>query len=375
MPCLDERQTIVACIENAKRGLSEAGVNGEIIVADNGSTDGSSELARAAGARVVDVPTRGYGAALMAGIAAARGRYVVMGDADGTYDFGHLKPFVDELEDGSELVVGNRFAGGIAEGAMPRLNRLVGNPVLSGLGRLLFRSPVGDFHCGLRAFRRDAVLALGLRSPGMEFASEMIVKATLGGLRIAEVPTTLSPAFGSRRPHLRPFRDGWRHLRLLLLYSPRWLFLYPGAALLVAGVGLSVALLPGPIRLGGVRLDVHTLLFAETGAVIGFQLVTVALFAKLAGMRQGLLPPNRRLAWFADRLSLERGLAAGAAIALVGLGGAVFAVVEWSERSFGNLDFGHTMRIAIPAMGLLVIGFQTMAASFFLSFLGLDERR
>ncbi len=373
IPCLNEAETIGTCVAKARAGLEEIGLSGEIVVADNGSTDGSRELATAAGARVVEVPRRGYGAALMAGIADARGRFVVMGDADDTYDFSKLQSFVAALEQGYDLVMGNRFAGGIAEGAMPRLNRLVGNPILSGVGRLLFRSPVGDFHCGLRAFRRDSILALGLRSPGMEFASEMVIKATLANYRITEVPTTLSPGTEGRRPHLRPLRDGWRHLRLLLLYSPRWLFLYPGVALFLAGLGSTIALLPGPLKIGGVRFDVHTLLYAETATILGFQLVVVAFFAKLFGIRQGLLRENARLTRLSGMVSLERGLVLGAALALAGLAGSLYAIVDWGQRSFGALNFDHTMRIAIPSAGLLVIGFQTIVASFFLSFLRLDE--
>ena len=374
IPCLNEAETIETCVAKARTGLEEVGVPGEVVVADNGSTDGSQELARAAGARVVPAVERGYGAALMAGIEAARGRYVVMADADDTYDLTALRPFVESLQNGHDLVLGNRFAGGIAEGAMPRLNRLIGNPILSGIGRLFFRAPVGDFHCGLRAFRRDAILGLRLSSPGMEYASEMVVKATLAGLRIGEVPTTLVPARTGRRPHLRPWRDGWRHLRLLLLYSPRWLFLYPGIALFLLGLGVTIALLPGAITIGRIRFDVHTMLYAQTGAVLGFQTIIFAVFAKVFGISQGLLPENPRLTKIARRVSLELGLAVGAVLVLAGVVGSVLAVFRWGQSSFGHLNYESTLRIAIPSVGLFVIGFQTIVASFFLSFLGLTRR-
>ncbi|MGI4877353.1 MAG: glycosyltransferase family 2 protein, partial [Janthinobacterium lividum] len=273
MPCLDEAETLANCIVRANRFLAESGVAGEVLIADNGSTDGSQEIARALGARVVDVPARGYGAALQAGILASRGRYVAMGDSDESYDFLALMPFVERLRAGDDLVMGNRFQGGIAKGAMPPLHRYLGNPVLSFAGRLFYDAPIGDFHCGLRAFRRDSILRLGLRTTGMEFASEMVVRATLARLAISEVPTTLSPDGRSRPPHLRSWRDGWRHLKFLLTYAPKWLFFYPGAALATVGLILLAALLPGSLRIGSITLGVHTLLFAAAGIVIGAQLM------------------------------------------------------------------------------------------------------
>jgi glycosyltransferase involved in cell wall biosynthesis len=284
MPCLNEEESLGACIAMAQEGLKGAGARGEIVIADNGSTDGSQEIARGLGARVVDVPAKGYGAALMGGFEAARGEFIVMGDADGSYDFGHIEAFLERLRAGDELVMGNRFQGGIEDGAMPFLNRYLGNPVLSFVGRLLFPSAIGDFHCGLRAFRRDMLPKLDLQSPGMEFASEMVVKATLQELRISEVPTTLSPDLRSRPPHLRPWRDGWRHLRFLFLFSPRWLFFYPGLALMLIGTVAMIALLPGTLDAFGTSFDVHTMVYASAMMVVGYQAILFAVFARVYAM-------------------------------------------------------------------------------------------
>jgi len=373
IPCLDEAATLARCIAKAQAGLVDAGVDGEVVVADNGSSDGSPAIATLAGARVVAVERRGYGSALRGGIEAAEGEYVVMGDADDTYDFSRIAGFISALDAGNDLVMGNRFAGGIERGAMPSLNRLIGNPILSAVGRLLFRSPVRDFHCGLRAFRRDAILRLGLAAPGMEYASEMVIKASLAGLRITEVPTTLSSSPG-REPHLRPWRDGWRHLRLLLLYSPRWLFLYPGLVLGVAGFALTLALLPGPLALGHTRLDVDTLLYAVAAVLLGYQLVVLAVFARIFGMTQGFLPEDPRLRRLFRVVRLETGVAVGAALLAGGLAGSAYAVVAWGHTSFGRLNYSHELRVVIPSAGLLVLGAQTIVLSFFLSFLGLRDR-
>lgn len=374
IPCLNEAETLRTCIEKAWTGLHATGVAGEVVVADNGSTDGSQRIAAEAGARVVDVAERGYGSALIGGIEAAHGEYVVMGDADDTYDFSRIGPFVEALEQGHDLVLGNRFAGGIAEGAMPRLNRLVGNPILTAVGRLLFRSPVRDFHCGLRAFRRDKIAGLGLRSPGMEFASEMVIKATLAGLRVTEVPTTLSHGPAGREPHLRPWRDGWRHLRLLLLYSPRWLFLYPGIALGLVGAAVMLALVPGAITIGGTRFDVHTMLYGGAALMLGYQTVLFAVFARIFGMTQGFLPESTRMRRLLDVITLETGIVAGLVLLALGIGGSVWALVDWGNRSFGALDYATTLRIVIPSVVALVLGAQTIVSSFFLSFLGLADR-
>lgn len=375
MPCLDEAETLGTCIEKALRALQKDEIFGEVVVADNGSRDGSQELATRLGARVVHVSERGYGAALQGGIAAARGRFVIMGDADDSYDFSDLMPFVEKLREGYDLVMGNRFLGGIQPGAMPPLHRYLGNPVLTALGRLFFRSPCADFHCGLRGFRRDSVLALGLQTTGMEFASEMVVKATLLGQRIAEVPTTLSPDGRSRPPHLRSWRDGWRHLRFLLLYSPRWLFLYPGAGLMLLGLLAGLWLLPGPRTLGNVTFDVHTLLYCAAAVVIGFQSVVFAVFTKSFGMNEGFLPEDPRALRLFDAINLEAGLVVGAALVVLGLGLTAAALSDWGAAAFGPLDPQATLRLVIPGVTALLLGFQTVLSSFFLSVLGLSRRR
>lgn len=374
LPCLNEAETLAVCVRKARACLDALGVVGEVVVADNGSTDGSQEIARAEGARVVDVPVAGYGAALMGGIEAARGRFVIMGDADDSYDLGGLGPFVEALRGGADLVMGNRFAGGIAPGAMPPLHRYLGNPVLSFIGRLFFRSRIGDFHCGMRGFRRDAVLGLGLRTTGMEFASEMVVKATLAGLTVAEVPTTLSPDGRSRPPHLRTWRDGWRHLRFLLLYSPRWLFLYPGVFVMTLGLILGVALLPGPVEFGDRALDVTALLFAMAMVLVGFQAIVFAVFARAFAMNEGLLPVSQGLERAFRTVTLERGLVIGGLALVVGLALAGYSLVEWGSNDFGALDTREAIRVAVPAATLIVLGFETVMASFFLSLLGLARR-
>jgi glycosyltransferase involved in cell wall biosynthesis len=374
MPCLNEAETVGTCVRKALGWLRDNNVSGEVIVADNGSTDGSQQIAIQSGARVVSVEVRGYGSALMGGINSARGRYVIMGDADDSYDFTGLTPFLDKLRSGYELVMGNRFRGGIKPGAMRPLHRYLGNPVLTGIGRTFFHSPCGDFHCGLRGFTRAAIMKMDLRTSGMEFASEMVVKATLNGLRIAEVPTTLSPDGRSRPPHLRSWRDGWRHLRFLLLYSPRWLFLYPGAFLMALGLSASAWLLPSPRTVGGVTLDVHTLLYAALSVVVGFQAVAFAVFTKVFAISEGLLPEDPRLTRLFRYITLEVGLVVGAALALAGLSGSAYALLFWSERSFGRLDPSNVMRVAIPSVTSFTLGVQIVFSSFFLSVLGLKRR-
>jgi len=374
MPCLNEAETLRTCIEKARSALQHHGIVGEVIVADNGSSDGSQMIAQSSGARVVHVSRRGYGSALMGGIAAARGKYIIMGDADDSYDFGHIPSLVEELRRGSDLVMGNRFRGGIQDGAMPPLHRYLGNPVLTNVGRVLFRSSVGDFHCGLRAFRKDAYERMGLRTTGMEFASEMVVKATLFKMRIAEVPTTLFPSGRSRPPHLRTWRDGWRHLRFLFLYSPRWLFLYPGLGLMLLGTLLGAWLLPAPRIVAGVTLDVHTLLYAAVFVSLGFQAIAFAMFTKIFAISEGLLPPDATLDKTFRYITLEVGLVVGALFILAGLGVSVYAVGFWQSRHFGALDYAQTMRLVVPASLFLTLGVQTVFASFFLSVLGLRRR-
>ena len=374
LPCLNEAETLAVCIRKAKASIADLGIDGEVVIADNGSTDGSQDIARAEGARVVDVPIRGYGAALTAGIADANGEFVIMGDADDSYDLSNLGPFVDALRGGADLVMGNRFAGGIEPGAMPALHRYLGNPVLTAVGRILFRSPVKDFHCGLRGFRRDAILELDLRTTGMEFASEMVVKATLNKLNIVEVPTTLSPDGRSRAPHLRTWRDGWRHLRFLLLYSPRWLFLYPGMVLFLVGLVLGGVLLTGPIQIGDHALDVSALVYAMAAVLIGFQAILFAAFSRAFVANEGLMPPSPGMQKAFKVLNLERGLIIGLLLLIVGVALAIYGFIHWGSSDFGALDARDAIRLAVPAATLSVLGVETIMGSFFLSVLGLSRR-
>lgn len=374
MPCLNEAETISTCVSKARSYLDRRGIAGEVLVADNGSTDGSQVLAARAGARVVPVAERGYGNALLGGILAARGRFVIMGDADDSYDFLRLDPFVERLRAGDQLVMGNRFAGGIQRGAMPPLHRFFGNPLLSFIGRSFFGSRCGDFYCGLRGFDREAVLGLDLRTTGMEFALEMVVKATLAGLRVAEVPTTLSPDGRTTAPKLRTWRDGWRSLRFFLLLSPRWLFLVPGATLIVTGVLVGGWLLPGPRRVGTVSLDVHTLLYAAAAVKVGFQAVLFGILTRVFAASEGLLPPSPRLERTLRWFPLEVGLGLGAALLLAGLGGSVWAVWLWEARGFGDLDPFRMLRTVIPSVLAVTLGVELVLASFFLSVLRLRRR-
>ena len=374
MPCLNEAETLAACIRKAKSLFAQHGIAGEVIIADNGSTDGSQQIALGEGARVERAIEKGYGSALRAGIAAARGRFIIMGDADDSYDFSAAFPLVEKLREGCDLVMGNRFAGGVLPGAMPPLHRYLGNPVLSGIGRLFFRSPVADFHCGLRGFSRDAVQRMELRTSGMEFASEMVVKASLLKMRIAEVPVQLAPDGRSRPPHLRSWRDGWRHLRFLLLYSPRWLFLYPGAALMLAGLAVGVWLLPAPRSLGPLGLDVHTLLYAAAAVLMGYQAVLFAIFSKVFAIGAGLMPEDERLSRLTRVVRLEAGLSTGAILFAAGLGGSLFAVDIWGQSSFGPLSPSEILRLVIPSVTAMILGFETILASFFLSVLGLVRK-
>ncbi|MBO0801809.1 MAG: glycosyltransferase family 2 protein [Nocardiopsaceae bacterium] len=375
MPCLNEAETVATCVAKAVRCMADNGIDGEVVVADNGSTDGSQQLATDAGARVVPVAEKGYGNALMGGIIAARGEYVIMGDADDSYDFTGLMPFVEELRDGADLVMGNRFKGGIAPGAMPPLHRYLGNPVLSFIGRLFFPSAIGDFHCGLRGFRRDSALALNLQATGMEFASEMVVKATLWQQDVREVPTTLKKDGRSRPPHLRSWRDGWRHLRFLLLFSPRWLFFLPGLVLLVAGLVVGAAVTTGPIQIGGVTFDVDTLVAAGGSVVIGFQLMLFWVFTQVYAGSEGFLPHEPAVQKLLGRLSLERGLVLGAIVGLAGLVGLVFSLTYWQANRFGSLNYEHALRLMVPSVTALVVSCQLVFGGFFLSILGIKQTR
>jgi glycosyltransferase involved in cell wall biosynthesis len=374
MPCLNEARTLEACIREAAGALTSAGLSGEIIIADNGSTDGSQAIARDAGARVVPVAAKGYGHALRGGIAAAQGRYIIMGDADGSYDFTHLARFVEPLRDGCDLVMGNRFRGGIQPGAMPWKNRYIGNPVLSFLGRLFFRTSLGDFHCGLRGFSAAGYERMQLRTTGMEFASEMVIKAVTLGLKVTEVPTTLRPDGRNRPPHLRPWRDGWRHLRFMLLFSPHWLFLYPGLCLMGGGFLLGGLLLQGPLRLGQVTLDVHTLLFAALSVLIGFQAVAFAGLSEFFSVRAGLRTTDTKFDRWGQRLTLEGGIFAGVIMAALGLLLWAAAFWLWRDRGFGPLQPEQTLRWVIPGALGLALGSQMILTSFFLGVLRLDTR-
>jgi glycosyltransferase involved in cell wall biosynthesis len=374
MPCLNEGRTLSACIQKARATIEHLGIRGEIIVADNGSTDGSQTLAENLGARVVPIAERGYGNALRGGIAAARGKFVIMGDSDDSYDFTQLGDFLCKLNEGYDLVMGNRFRGGIRPGAMPFLHRFVGNPVLSWLGRLFFGCPVGDFQCGLRAFRKDAIDGLELQTTGMEFSTEMVVKAALFGLKIIEIPTTLSPDGRDRPPHLRTWRDGWRYLRFLLLYSPRWLFLYPGIALFLFGVGIGVWLLPEPRVVGSTTFDYHTLLFGAMSILIGFQSINFAVFSKVFAITERLLPADPRLNKLFRYVTLEVGLVVGAVLVLAGMAIWTFGLNYWRAHHFGMLDPERTLRIVIPGFVCLTLGVEIVLSSFFVSVLGMARK-
>lgn len=374
MPCLNESETLSICIRKARQFLSDHDVAGEIIVADNGSTDGSGTIATQMGARVVHIAESGYGSAIMGGVRAAYGEYVIMGDADDSYDFTNLQPFLDRLREGYDLVMGNRFAGGIQPNAMPNLHRYVGNPALTSLGRIMFQSPCRDFHCGLRGFRKSAIMRLDLQTTGMEFASEMVVKAALYQFKTAEVPTILYPDGRSRRPHLRTWHDGWRHLRFLLLYSPRWLFFYPGILLMLMGSLIMFWLIPGPRSIGNATFDIHTLLYAGLAIIIGFQAVVFAAFSRVFAVTEGFLPAQPRLKWLLSILKLERCLLVGLTLIMAGLLGSLYVVSDWGMRSFGPLHPTETMRVVIPSGLALTLGCQTVFSSFFLSLLGLPRR-
>jgi glycosyltransferase involved in cell wall biosynthesis len=369
MPCLNEAETIAICVQKASNFLVRSGIQGEVIVADNGSTDGSPDLALASGARVVGVTDKGYGNAMIGGINAARGRFVIMADADDSYDFSELGSLVESLRSGNMMVIGNRFRGGIRSGAMPFLHRFIGNPLLSLVGRMFFSSVIGDFHCGLRGVETAAVLRLGLQAPGMEFASEMIVKATLAGWRIAEVPTTLAPTGRSRRPHLRSWRDGWRHLRFLLMMSPRWLMLYPGTCLIAIGVAAQIAIAQGPIVVSGIGFDIHTMLYAGGAVILGVQLVLFSVLARAVGVLKNVLPMRPTFSRFLRAFTLERGILLGLLLGVGGLGLAVYSFTAWAQTHLAALEPTVVMRVAIPSVTLMVAGAEIIFSSFLLKFI------
>lgn len=375
MPCLNEAETLAVCIDKAMAFLARAGVSGEVLVADNGSTDGSQAIARDRGARVVDVPARGYGAALLGGISAARGCYVIMGDADDSYDFSRLEPFLDRLRTGADLVLGNRFKGGIERGAMPFLHRYLGNPVLSFLGRIFFSIPVGDFHCGLRGFNTQAMRSLGLQTTGMEFASEMVVRAALAGLRIEEAPTTLKPDGRSRPPHLRTWRDGWRHLKFLLMYSPRWLFFYPGGLLTALGVVLATVLFAGPVNLGAVQMDLNTFVAACLMIVAGVQLITFGVLSRTYAALTGFLPQGKVSEAILPHVSTESMALLGVGLIIAGLASFGYALSVWLGVNLGALLNPLIPRFVMGGLALTVIGLQTFFAAFLLGTFAIPQVR
>jgi len=377
MPCLNEAETLADCIAAARRGLSAAGVEGEILIADNGSTDGSQDIARNLGARVVDVPEKGYGNALRHGMKAANGKFLIMGDSDRSYDFGDIKPFIEKLRAGADLVMGCRMpAGGgkIIPGAMPWKHRWIGNPALTFIGRLLFRCPAHDFHCGLRALTKQAFEKMDLRTTGMEFASEMVIKASLRGIRIEEVPITLHKDGRSRPPHLRSWRDGWRHLRFMLLFSPRWLLLYPGAFLFLLGSALFGRLLLGPITVGGIHFDLNSLDLSGFVVLFGYQMVLLACFVRIFAYTHGFLPPNHILSRAFGFFTLEKGLLGGLALIVCGLALIGVTLADWAARGFGDLDPLANTRPVIAGRTIISLGLQTFLFSLVFSYLGLDEK-
>lgn len=373
MPCLNEAETLETCIVKAQTYLKNSHVNGEVIIADNGSTDGSQDIAKNLGAVVINVKEKGYGSALIGGIKNAQGRYIIMGDADDSYDFLNLQGFVDQLRNGYELVMGNRFKGGIKKGAMPPLHRYLGNPVLSFIGRLFFHNPASDFHCGLRGFNKKAIEKLGLTAPGMEFASEMVVKATLHKLKIIEVPTTLSPDGRTRKPHLRSWRDGWRHLRFLLLFSPRWLFLYPGMILSFLGISLLTVLSINPVSVFGITLDIHTQLYASFFSILGTQFISFAIFSRQYASSIGIIPDDSISKKFIHIFSIEKGILIGLLLFITGLFSSFYSVYLWSNAAFGDLNPQSFMRIVIPSGTAITVGLQIMFSSFFLGYLKIKQ--
>jgi len=377
MPCLNEEETIEFCVLEAMNAISTSGVEGEVLIADNGSTDESRNIARNNGARVVVIKDKGYGNALIGGINAAKGEYVIMGDADGSYKFSDFKLFLRKLKQGADLVMGCRLpkgGGTIEPGAMPWKHRYIGNPVLSGFGKIFFKAPVDDFHCGLRGFNRKKILELDLKCTGMEFASEMVVKAVISRLKLDQVPTTLRPDRRSGKPHLRSWRDGWRHLRFLLLFTPKWLFLYPGILLLTLSLLGFISLLFGPIKVGHVRFDTNTLLVCSTGILVGFQVIFFAVFAKVYSVQQGLFRPDKRVDKLLNGYPVEVGIIIGIFLFIVGFGVLIAAVLYWKSLGFGMLPYDKSLRIVIPAITAIALGTQTIFSGFALGVFGINKR-
>lgn len=374
MPCLNESRTLKTCIDKAMKFLNDNNIDGEVLIADNGSTDGSQDIAKNAGARVVDIPEKGYGAALIGGCNAAFGKYVIMGDSDDSYDFLNLMPFVEKLREGYELVMGNRFKGGIEKGAMPPLHKYLGNPVLSFIGRVLYRSNIKDFHCGLRGYNRESIMKLNLHTTGMEYASEMVVQATLHKLKICEVPTTLKKDGRDRPPHLRSWSDGWRHLTFLLMHSPNWLFLYPGFLSFVIGLLISAKIVINPIIVNNVRFDVNTLVYSAVATIVGFQLILFYVLTKKYATLTKFIPITK-IDKYLIKFTMNRGIFIGAILFLIGLIGSIVAICIWSNAGFGNLESSKMLRLTIPMLILFVCGIQLMFSSFFLGILEIRIRK
>lgn len=374
MPCLNEAETLEVCIKKAKGFLEKHDINGEVLIADNGSTDGSQEIAKKNGARVVNINEKGYGSALRGGCNNAYGKYVIMGDADDSYDFTNLMPFVEKLREGYDLVMGNRFKGGIAKGAMPPLHRYLGNPVLSFIGRLFYPSAIGDFHCGLRGYNRKAIQSLELQTTGMEYASEMVVQATLHKLKVAEVPTTLSPDGRSRPPHLRSWHDGWRHLKFLMMYSPNWTFLYPGIILALLGLIVMGIIEFGQFKVGTVIFSINTMLYASVAFVVGFNAILFSLYSKAYAMNSKFIPTSSKTIDFFEKFTLEKGVVSGVVLTIIGMAISIIAFIIWGNNSFGNLIPETIMKITIPAGMLIIVGIEFVFASFFLGILNIKKK-
>ena len=374
MPCLNESRTLKTCIDKAMKFLNDNNIDGEVLIADNGSTDGSQDIAKNAGARVVNISEKGYGAALIGGCNAAFGKYVIMGDSDDSYDFLNLMPFVEKLREGYELVMGNRFKGGIEKGAMPPLHKYLGNPVLSFIGRVLYRSNIKDFHCGLRGYNRESIMKLNLHTTGMEYASEMVVQATLHKLKICEVPTTLKKDGRDRPPHLRSWSDGWRHLTFLLMHSPNWLFLYPGLLSFVIGLLISAKIVINPIIVNNIRFDVNTLVYSAVATIVGFQLILFYVLTKKYATLTKFIPITK-IDKYLIKFTMNRGIFIGAILFLIGLIGSIVAICIWSNAGFGNLESSKMLRLTIPMLILFVCGIQLMFSSFFLGILEIKIRK
>ena len=375
MPCLNEAKTLKTCISKANSFLINNNIDGEVLIADNGSTDGSQEIAINTGARVVNVPEKGYGAALIGGCEAAYGKYVIMGDSDDSYDFSNLMPFVEKLREGYDLVMGNRFKGGIEKGAMPPLHKYLGNPVLSTIGRILYKSPIKDFHCGLRGYNRESILSLNLHTTGMEYASEMVVQATLHKLKICEVPTTLKKDGRDRPPHLKSWSDGWRHLTFLLMHAPNWLFLYPGILFFIIGIIFStIIIIINPIIIGTIRFDINTLLYFTISTIVGFQLIIFYLLTKKYAAITKFIPVTK-FDTHILKFTMNKGIFIGAILILIGIISSIISIIIWQNSGYGDLDASKMLRLTMPILTTFVCGIQLMFSSFFLGILEIKTKR